>query len=104
MARASKTDITRLKYHNPPARLKAWQQNGKRQEKKKPPLTAKDLPDAPIGQATDPQCVCFFGWVCEEHHDKPNHRATTTAAARAIPALEKAVHIGVETLNAHLIT
>jgi hypothetical protein len=40
------------------------------QAKTKKALTAKDFPDALIGRPTDPRCVCFFGWVCELHHDK----------------------------------
>jgi hypothetical protein len=39
--------------------------------KEKAPLTAKDLPDAPMGRPTDPRCICYFGVVCEDHHDKP---------------------------------
>ena len=48
-------------------------------KKTKPPLTAKDWPDAPMGQATDPRCICWFGYVCEEHHDKTWSTTTVTA-------------------------
>jgi hypothetical protein len=34
-------------------------------------LTAKDWPDAPMGQQTDPRYICWFGYVCEDHLDKP---------------------------------
>jgi hypothetical protein len=43
----------------------------KKAAKGKPPLTAKDLPDAPLGKPTDSRCSCYFGVVCEDHHDKP---------------------------------
>jgi hypothetical protein len=43
----------------------------KKAAKGKPLLTAKNWPDAPEGIPTDPRCVCWFGTVCEDHHDKP---------------------------------
>jgi hypothetical protein len=62
---------------------------------KKAPLTAKDFPDAPIGQPTDPRCVCFL--VGSANYIMTNPGSTTTAAARAIRVLEKTVGIAIET-------
>src|SRR5215831_908732 len=51
---------------------------------------AQDFPVA-TGQATHPECICWFGWVCEDHHNQP--WGMTVAAARAIRALGQTVHI-----------
>jgi hypothetical protein len=49
--------------------------------KEKAPLTAKDLPDAPMGLPTDPRCICYFGVSVKTI--MTNLGSTTTAAARA---------------------
>src|SRR5262245_62339909 len=56
--------------------------------KEKPPLTAKDWPDAPEGIATDQRCVCFFGVVCEDHPDKPWEHDNCHAAGDPCPRPE----------------
>jgi hypothetical protein len=48
--------------------------------------------DAPLGQPTDPRCICHFGIVCELHHDKP--WSTTIATVLVIRAVDETVPTG----------
>jgi len=42
----------------------------KKVAKAKRELTNEDFLVA-TGQATHPECICWFGWVCEDHHAQP---------------------------------
>src|SRR5215470_2180381 len=54
-------------------------------KKEGPPLTAKDWPDAPEGIATDSRCICWFGYVCEDHPNKPWEHNDCHAAGDPCP-------------------